>query len=94
VDLFRLLLMLKRCRLDSRRAALAVGSQTCSHSWFAAPDTTQVAAERGVAQVVEVKGPTDHLSQQQRAWLRRLRDNDIDAFVVNVLPPGQKKRRR
>lgn len=37
---------------------------------------------------MEVKGPTDHLSHQQRAWLRRLCDAGLDAFVVKVLPPG------
>jgi VRR-NUC domain len=50
-------------------------------------------AERREARVVEVKGPTDHLSQQQRAWLRRLCGAGIDALVVKVLPPGGKRGR-
>jgi hypothetical protein len=45
-------------------------------------------AGRGEAHVVEVKGPTDHLSYQQRAWLRVLCDSNINAYVVKVLPPG------
>lgn len=36
--------------------------------------------------MVEVKGPTDQLSQKQRVWLRKLRDSGLDAFVVKVQP--------
>ena len=49
------------------------------------------AAESKKACIVEVKGPTDHLSHQQRAWLRLMADNAMDAFVVKVLPPGGAK---
>lgn len=45
-------------------------------------------AERREACIVEVKGPTDHLSHQQRAWLRLMADSAMDAFVVKVLPPA------
>lgn len=38
--------------------------------------------------MVEVKGPTDSLSQQQRAWLKLMNDAGMDAFVAKVLPPG------
>lgn len=40
------------------------------------------------ARMVEVKGPTDSLSQQQRAWLKLMSDSGMDAYVAKVLPPG------
>jgi fanconi-associated nuclease 1 len=38
------------------------------------------------ARLVEVKGPTDSLSQQQRAWLRIMCISGLDAFVAKVGP--------
>lgn len=46
-----------------------------------------VCADERVAWLVEVKGPTDHLSSQQRAWLRAMHEAGIDAAVAKVLPP-------
>lgn len=44
------------------------------------------------ARMVEVKGPTDSLSQQQRAWLKLMSDAGMDAFVAKVLPPGTRSK--
>ncbi|GAB2221999.1 hypothetical protein Droror1_Dr00013196 [Drosera rotundifolia] len=42
---------------------------------------------RGEAKLVEVKGPRDRLSEQQRAWLLVLMDCGFDAEVCKVSPP-------
>jgi hypothetical protein len=47
-------------------------------------------ADKKKARLVEVKGPTDSLSQQQRAWLRVMCDAGLDAYVAKVLPPKGK----
>ena len=38
----------------------------------------------GKAEFVEVKGPTDQLQPQQRAWFAILRDMGIDARIVKL----------
>lgn len=38
------------------------------------------------ARLVEVKGPTDSLSHQQRAWLRIMCNSGLDAYVAKVMP--------
>ncbi len=40
--------------------------------------------EDGTAEFVEVKGPTDQLQPQQRAWFAILRDMGIDARIVKL----------
>jgi hypothetical protein len=40
--------------------------------------------EDGRAEFVEVKGPTDQLQPQQRAWFAILRDMGIDARIVKL----------
>ncbi|RWW07537.1 hypothetical protein GW17_00029078 [Ensete ventricosum] len=40
----------------------------------------------GEAKLVEVKGPTDRLSEQQRAWLLTLMDCGFDTEVCKVTP--------
>ena len=40
----------------------------------------------GEAKLVEVKGPRDKLSEQQRAWMLFLLDNDVDAEICQVSP--------
>lgn len=41
---------------------------------------------RGEARLVEVKGPNDRLSEQQRAWILILMDMGFDAEVCKVGP--------
>jgi len=41
----------------------------------------------GEAKLVEVKGPRDRLSEQQRAWLLFLMDSGFNAEVCRVNPP-------
>ncbi|KAL5703244.1 phosphodiesterase I [Ranunculus cassubicifolius] len=43
---------------------------------------------RGEAKLVEVKGPRDRLSEQQRAWLLLLMDCGFNAEVCKVSPQG------
>ncbi|XP_042433885.1 fanconi-associated nuclease 1 homolog isoform X2 [Zingiber officinale] len=43
-------------------------------------------SSRGEAKLVEVKGPSDRLSEQQRAWLLILMDCGFDAEVCKVRP--------
>lgn len=40
----------------------------------------------GEAKLVEVKGPRDQLSEQQRAWLLFLMDSGLDAELCRVTP--------
>ncbi|XP_024983446.1 fanconi-associated nuclease 1 homolog isoform X3 [Cynara cardunculus var. scolymus] len=44
----------------------------------------------GEAKLVEVKGPRDRLSEQQRAWLLFLMDSGFNAEVCRVNPPVSK----
>jgi Fanconi-associated nuclease 1 len=43
------------------------------------------------AKVVEVKGPRDRLSEQQRAWLHALAQADVQVEVLKVLEPGTRR---
>ena len=43
----------------------------------------------GEAKLVEVKGPRDRLSEQQRAWLLTLMDCGFNAEVCKVSPPAK-----
>ncbi|KAI3511622.1 hypothetical protein L1887_18778 [Cichorium endivia] len=45
---------------------------------------------RGEAKLVEVKGPRDRLSEQQRAWLLFFMDSGFDVEVCKVNPPVTK----
>jgi Fanconi-associated nuclease 1 len=44
------------------------------------------------AKVVEVKGPRDRLSEQQRAWLHALSQAQVAVEVCKVLEPGTSRR--
>ena len=44
------------------------------------------------AKVVEVKGPRDRLSEQQRAWLHELSQAEVAVEVLKVHEPGSSKR--
>ncbi|OWM70972.1 hypothetical protein CDL15_Pgr013153 [Punica granatum] len=44
---------------------------------------------KGEAKLVEVKGPTDRLSEQQRAWLLLLMDMGFNVEVCKVSPPAK-----
>lgn len=39
------------------------------------------------ARLVEVKGPTDRLSEQQRAWITAMAAAGLDVFVAKVVEP-------
>ncbi|XP_021765063.1 fanconi-associated nuclease 1 homolog [Chenopodium quinoa] len=43
---------------------------------------------KGEAKLVEVKGPRDRLSEQQRAWLLTLMDCGFTAEVCKIIPPA------
>jgi Fanconi-associated nuclease 1 len=43
------------------------------------------------AKVVEVKGPRDRLSEQQRAWLHALAQAEVEVEVLKVLEPGGRR---
>lgn len=49
--------------------------------------------EGGEAKLVEVKGPRDRLSEQQRAWILTLMDCGIDTEVCNVSPSPKSQKR-
>lgn len=53
-------------------------------------DMPSVCADAQKARLVEVKGPTDSLSQQQRAWLRIMCNSGLDACVAKVMPPDKR----
>lgn len=56
-------------------------------SWMSGlPDLLLWNTKTKKARLVEVKGPTDSLSQQQRAWLRNMCKSGLDAFVAKVMP--------
>ena len=51
------------------------------------PDLLLWHPDRRAAKLSEVKGPRDHLSMQQRAWLNALSAAGIDVEVLKVVEP-------
>lgn len=59
------------------------------------PDLLLWHPENVAAKLVEVKGPRDRLSDQQRAWISALEDSGLDVEVLKVVEPnsnGKKKK--
>eukprot|EP00898_Chlorokybus_atmophyticus_P003204 jgi/Chlat1/3885/Chrsp26S00304 len=68
------------CSLLAEDYALWVGGM---------PDLLLWKPEQLKAKLVEVKGPNDHLSDDQRAWIMQLQAAGVDVEVCKVLPPQE-----
>jgi fanconi-associated nuclease 1 len=74
-------------------AAILNATFTCTntlpHCAGGLPDLLLWRPDDHIARVVEVKGPRDRLSNQQRFWLAHMAASTIDVEVCKVREPRQ-----
>lgn len=71
-------------------AVVAFNGESMVRACVMVRDIPSTCADTKKARLVEVKGPTDSLSQQQRAWLRIMCNSGLDAYVAKVTPPDKR----